>query len=269
MRHRNTTLAAVILFIFTLPAVAAVRLYLKDGTYQEVREYQVTGDRVRFYSVERSDWEEIPLSLADLPKTEAQEVRRKQELKAAAKIQDTEDGASRAIRRESELIPQNPGTYFIRDGAVVAIPQGQSKVIPDKRRSVLKALSPVPISGKATLQMEGEHAPTVMETSDPEFYLRLDQPERFGIIRLTPRKGIRIAEKLTIVPVADVTLEDPNLVDVIRQQVGDGLYKISPMKPLPPGEYAVVEYTADELDMQIWDFSCAATGKPQGASVKQ
>ena len=269
MRHRYATLAVVFLFAFFLPAAAAIRLYLKDGTYQDVREYQVTGDRVKFYSTERSDWEEIPLSLADISKTEAEQAKRKAEIAADAKTQDSEDKAERAVRREADLIPQNPGTYFIRDGAVVAIPQGQSKVVADKGRSVLKALSPVPISGKATLQMSGEHAPTVFTNNEPELYLRLDQPERFGIIRLTPRKGMRIAEKVTIVPVADVALEDPNLVDTVQQQVGDGLYKISPMKPLAPGEYAVVEYTSDQLDMQIWDFSYAATRTSPSASVKQ
>jgi hypothetical protein len=268
VRHRYVTLAVVFLFVFILPAAAAIRLYLKDGTYQEVREYQVTGDRVKFYSTERSDWEEIPLSLADIAKTEAEQAKRKAEIAAEAKSQDTEEKAERARRREADLIPQNPGTYIIRDGAVVAIPQGQSKVVSDKGRSVLKALSPVPLNGKATLRMVGEHSPTVIADNAPEFYLRLDQPERFGIIRLTPQKGMRIAEKVTIVPVADMALEDPNLVDTVRQQVGDGLYKISPMKPLAPGEYAVVEYTADELNMQIWDFSCAATGTAKGASVK-
>jgi hypothetical protein len=269
VRQQYATLAVVFLFVLSLPAAAAIRLYLKDGTYQEVREYQVTGDRVKFYSTERSEWEEIPLSLADIAKTEAEQAKRKAEISAEVKSQDSEEKAERALRREADKIPQTPGAYFIRDGTVVAIPQGQSKVIADKKRSVLKALSPVPINGKATLEMAGEHAPTVITNNEPEFYLRLDQPERFGIIRLRPRKGMRIAEKLTVLPVADVTLEDPSLVDVVRQQVGDGLYKISPMKALEPGEYAVVEYTADELDMQIWDFSCAATGTARDASVKQ
>ena len=61
---------------------ASQRLYLKDGSYHSVREYQKVGDRVRYYSTERGDWEEIPLDLVDLKRTEEEvkaqdEARRK------------------------------------------------------------------------------------------------------------------------------------------------------------------------------------------------
>lgn len=48
---------------------ATQRLYLKDGDYQLTNNYQVLADRVRYYSTERSDWEEIPLELVDLDRT--------------------------------------------------------------------------------------------------------------------------------------------------------------------------------------------------------
>src|SRR5690242_5105833 len=41
------------------------RLVLKDGSYQAVREWKVQGDRVHFYSIERSEWEDIPNELID------------------------------------------------------------------------------------------------------------------------------------------------------------------------------------------------------------
>lgn len=63
MRDMRWMLAA--LFVGSVWA-ANVKLFLTDGTWHWVREYQVLADRVRYYSVERSDWEEIPLSLADL-----------------------------------------------------------------------------------------------------------------------------------------------------------------------------------------------------------
>lgn len=51
-----------------LPGAAQVsnqRLVLKDGSYQVVTKYQRTGDRVRYFSAERSQWEELPADLVD------------------------------------------------------------------------------------------------------------------------------------------------------------------------------------------------------------
>src|SRR5215467_5859653 len=41
------------------------KLVLKDGTFQLVREYQRNGERVRYFSAERADWEEIPAAMVD------------------------------------------------------------------------------------------------------------------------------------------------------------------------------------------------------------
>ena len=50
-----------LLFAFCFLASAEnVKLYMKDGSDQLVREYQVENDRVRFYSIDRDDWEEVP-----------------------------------------------------------------------------------------------------------------------------------------------------------------------------------------------------------------
>ncbi len=52
------------------------KLVLNDGTFQIAREYTVDGDRVRYWSVERSQWEEIPASLVNWDAThKAEETR--------------------------------------------------------------------------------------------------------------------------------------------------------------------------------------------------
>src|SRR5215469_18549602 len=104
----------LVLFLGALAAFAAnIKLYLKDGTFHLVREYKVESDRVRFYSVERSDWEEIPTSLVDLKRTEAESKARQAEIEKDAKALSEEDAAEREIQKEVLKIPQNPGTYWI------------------------------------------------------------------------------------------------------------------------------------------------------------
>src|SRR5271163_3558920 len=47
------------------PAIRGQKLVLKDGSFQLVRSYERTGERVRYLSAERGDWEEIPAALVD------------------------------------------------------------------------------------------------------------------------------------------------------------------------------------------------------------
>ena len=53
----------------TLVLPRGKKLALTDGTFQLVREYQINGDRVRYYSLDNSEWEEIPVSLVDWERT--------------------------------------------------------------------------------------------------------------------------------------------------------------------------------------------------------
>src|SRR5688572_9454953 len=108
--HR--ALVLLMLAALALPA-ATIRLYLKDGTYHSVREYEKKGDRVRYFSTERGDWEEIPLDLVDLAKTQSEMARRAEERTEDAKLQDAEEKAERAQAREISQIPWEPGVFRV------------------------------------------------------------------------------------------------------------------------------------------------------------
>ena len=58
-----------------------------------------------------------------------------------------------------------------------------------------------------------------------------------------------------MVPVTNEVVEQQEQVEIFRQQVDTDLYKIWPVKPLEPGEYAVMEYTDGKVNIQIWDFA--------------
>ena len=97
----------------------------------------------------------------------------------------------------------------------------------------------------------------------PQFYIRLSKEQQFGMIRLWPAKNARIVEKLMIEPVSKMIFEEQQKVETFRQQVGEGLYKIWPVQPLEPGEYALVEFTPAEesgVNIQVWDFGVGAPG---------
>jgi hypothetical protein len=247
------------LIIFAVSAFAAnLRLYLKDGTYQIVREYAVQQDRVHYYSVERSDWEDIPLELVDLKRTEGEIAARKSAVVEESKVVAAEENVVREQRQEVSKIPQDPGVYQLIDGKELRILHlAESKVHNDKRRSVLKAMSPVPmVSGKATVEVDNPHSNYNVESNTPEFFIQLSEEQQFGIIHLVPHDNVRIAEKVTIIPVTKQFVEEPEEVEIFRTQTAaNGLYKIWPQKPIEPGEYAVVEYTPGKMNMQIWDFT--------------
>jgi hypothetical protein len=254
----------VTLCLLCLSAFAAnLKLYLKDGNYHVVREYQVQGDRVRYYSVERSDWEEIPLELVDLKRTEAEVKERQASLAEEAKALTADDQAERQQREEVQRVPQAPGVYLVDGKELKPIKQAESKAVTNRGRSVLKILTPIPIvAGQATVELDGERSANLVAAPEPEFYFRLAYNERFGIFKLTPKKNARVVQKWSIIPVSNETVEEQEEVPVLRQQIEEDLYKIWPKEPLKPGEYAVVEYTAGQRNIQIWDFACRPAGKP-------
>lgn len=252
--------------VFAVAAFGAtVRLYLTDGTYQLAREYQVLQDRVRYYSTERSEWEEIPLDLVDLGRTRKEAQEFEQTVKAEAKAQSEEDAAERAARLQVERIPVEAGVYYIHGDKIEPVKVAESKVVNNKRRNILKAISPVPlVPGKGTVELDGETAALHISEPRPEFYFRLSSEERFGIVKLTPKKGARVVEDLTIIPVSKEILEEQHEVETFKKQVGELLFKIWPVKTLEPGEYALVEFTpvADSgrsINIQIWDFGVVAS----------
>jgi hypothetical protein len=248
-------ITVLLVFAVLLPA-ASVRLYLKDGSYHVVREYKVEGDRVRYYSTERSEWEEIPVSLIDLKRTENENRERAETQRQRAQEMADEEAVERAEREERERVPVEAGVYLVDGKDLKTVKPAESKIVNNKRRSVLKVIAPIPVvSGKSTVELDGERSANVVAVSRPEFYIRLAAEERFSIVRLTPKKNVRVVQNWTIVPVSNEMIEEQLDVEIFRKQVDDGLYKIWPIKPLEPGEYAVIEYTAGKGNVQVWDFA--------------
>ncbi len=76
-RHCFLAVLGAIFFLAGPVRAADQKLVLTDGTDHLVRSYERKGERVRYFSTERQQWEEIPASLVDWEATE--EARREME----------------------------------------------------------------------------------------------------------------------------------------------------------------------------------------------
>jgi hypothetical protein len=253
MRLRLSLL--ILLAVGLLPA-QRLTLYLKDGGQMLVREYEVKEDRVRYYSAERSQWEEIPLDLVDLDKTAktAEQIEKRRE--SMRRESAAERAAEAKAKTELHNVPIDDGIYYYLDDKTTALDQHEVLLDKSAKRGLLKAISPVPmIAGKHTRYIEGATSGIVVREDKPILYVRQESLSRFGLVRLTPDKNRRIVQVLQIVPVSKEVFEEQEEIELFRQQYAAGVYRIWPVKPLAAGEYAIIDYTPGEDDLRVWDFS--------------
>jgi hypothetical protein len=246
----------LLFFSFSITVFAAnQRLYLKDGDYQMVREYQVEGERVRYFSVERGGWEEIPTDLVDLKKTEKDAADKAAAMAEVLEQEKAEDAAIQADRKLLAEVPQNVGPYLIEGQKLTKLDENKVTIEDSKSRRILQVLAPAPIiAGKSTVTVEGKAAKVRLTEPLPEFYFRLEQEERLAIVKLDVKKNERVVETVDILPNEQGTLENFKLVPTFKKQYGPQLHKIWPEQPLEPGEYALVEYTEGQVNVRVWEF---------------
>ena len=206
--------------------------------------------------MERSDWEEIPLDLVDLKRTETEAADRQAAVDKEAKANAEEEAAEKAARAEVSRIPQDPGVYWVEDKTTKILKPGEVSVRTSKGRMVLQKLTGPFINGKGTLELNGSHSPNVFSDPEQEFYIQLAEPEDFGIVKLTTKGAVRIVENLTYSAVVkDLVDEERTMVAILRREMAEDLYKIWPQEKLEPGEYAVVEFTDGKVNIQVFDFA--------------
>lgn len=249
-----------------------IKLMLKDGSFQLVREYHVEGDRVRYYSVDQSDWEEIPASLVDWDATKkAAAAEAKAEAATVAKVKQQEEERNPQVLDVDASVEVAPGVFlppgaglFVFDGErVVEVDQAQTTTNLSKAKIVEKVLVPVPIvPSRQTVSIEGAHAKFRLMTGQPEFYLRTadEREPDIELIRAQVRGNTRHIENID--HLFDQTTESAHVVSMQRWQVAIGLYRFTLGQALPPGEYAMAELAPGEgLSLYVWDFAVDSHAK--------
>lgn len=237
---------------------APTKLYLQGGGDLLVSEYEVLEDRVRYYSSERSQWEEIPLEMVDLERTRKAEERREQRLEALRRESSRERAAERKARTELHNVPIEDGVYHYLNDSATAMTLAEVQTDSSGKRGFLKIISPIPVvAGKNTLFIEGARSGFVVEEDKPVFYIRQPVLSHFGLLRLRSeeKKKRRVAQEIEIIPHSKELVEEQEEIEVFRQQLAPGVYRVWPVRPLPPGEYAVFDFTPGEMSLRVWDFS--------------
>jgi hypothetical protein len=282
------------------------RLVLRDGSYQSVREWQVQGDRVHYYSVERSGWEDIPKELIDWDATNKYNTELSTSStprSSAVKEADAEEKAERA--KEEAASPQvAPGVRLPSMGGVfmldtwrgqpqlVEMVQMGSEINKQTGKNILRAaINPLPMGSKQTIELKGAHAKVQGHEQDPEFYVNVDQPEaqqnanasvntwgtsrdldlmpdRYRIVRVESKKDARIVGNLKVAIYGKVT-EQQKYIKTTAAPVSGGWVKIVPAEPLTPGEYALIEMLSPkEMNLYVWDFGVNPTAPQNGGAWK-
>jgi len=266
-------LALVVLCVFAAPRAARaqnIKLYLKDGSYEMVKSYEVRGDRVRFYSLDRSDWEEIPVTLVDFDATrraqQEEKIADKRELEKARELDKArlEVPASTGYEVAPGIhLPAEEGVYAFDGLRVIRLIQSSAEVVKDKKRAALLMVLPGPLLKQQSLVvLRGEKAAVRILVAQPVFYVNSadNLGTKLDLIPVASNKGkdVRTVEKIQGGIGVGKSGESRDEIQVERVQLAPGLFKLKPMKELALGEYALGELMGDQLNLEIWDFGIDA-----------
>ena len=273
------------------------KLVLKDGTFQLVRDYRRNGERVRYLSAERGDWEEIPAAMVDWAATEqaakaeeAEEDALAKKIHAqeqAQKIETVMDVDASLQVAPGVFLPPGEGMFLIDGKSVKPLGQAGSQVKTDKKQFLKQVLSPIPIvPSKRNVEIPGNRASIRVSGGQAEFYLREAPPDpdrttpivkssrpgesgpEVELVRATVKGNKRQLESIR--SLFGEQEEKRNSISIQRWEIAPTVYRFTLSEPLPPGEYALAEILPDGMNLFVWDFGVdAGTGTKPTAALKK
>jgi len=258
------------------------KLILKDGNFQLVREYTRNGERVRYFSLERGAWEEIPASMIDWAATQKTEAataaRDKAELEKLKKQEET-SRVDMALDVDASLqtasgmfLPSGEGMFAVEGKKATLLEQAETEAKRDKKQFLKQIASPIPIvPSKTNIELPTAHAKTRLDPSQLEFYLREAPPDpdstsviqkssrpgesgpEVELVRATLKGNKRVLEQVKAL-FGEKLDEARNTVLLQRWEVAPNVYRYTLGEPLLPGEYALAEILPCGINLYVWDF---------------
>jgi hypothetical protein len=264
----------------------AKRLILTDGTYQLATRWEVKGERVRYLSAERNEWEEVPKSMVDWAATDKYEKDRAAGKPAPEAVALDKELEAERQADEARSPHVAPGLRLPDDGGVilldtfqtqpqlVELQQSSGELNKNMKGNILRAtINPI-ASSKQIIELPGSHAKIQAHVTVPAIYVNLEQQDqldkalqiaekskeqdlpwdRFRIVRVQSNKDKRVVGNIKIAVYGKVSQEQ-KLVPTTAAKLTGGWVKITPSSDLEPGEYAVVELLGkDGMNLYVWDF---------------
>ena len=258
------------------------KLVLKDGSFQLIREYQRNGERVRYFSVERGDWEELPAAMVDWDATKKAEAADKAEEDALAtkirareqaqKIETVMDVDASLQVAPGVFLPPGEGMFVVEGKSVTQLEQVGSEIKTDKKQFLKQVLSPIPIvPSKRNVEIPGARARVRVAHGLAEFYLREAPPDpdrttpivkssrpgesgpEVELVRATVKGNKRLLESIRSL-FGEQLDEKREVISIQRWEVAPTVFRFTLGETLPPGEYALAEILPDGMNLFVWDF---------------
>ncbi len=283
----------------------AKRLILKDGSYQAVTKYEIKGDRVRYLSAERGEWEELPYSLIDWPATEKFEKERASgdvspvahEISEEEKAQRAEEEAKMPEVFPGLRLPYSDGVFlldsFQRQPQLVQLNQNGGEIDRDVKGNIIRATINPLASNKQNVELKGAHAAVQSHVPRPVFFVNFAPEQdagstqasapkpnqksesagsvpdqRYRLVRVKSKDGNRVVGNIKIAFYGKVSQQE-NFVPSSVQPVSGGWVKVTPNADLAPGEYALVEMLdPKEMNLFVWDFGVNPAAPENAGSWK-
>jgi hypothetical protein len=299
------TVVALLLFCAhaTFSQNLAKRLILKDGSYQLATQWEIKGERVRYLSAERNEWEEVPKSMVDWEATEKYAKDRAAGAPAPEAVALDKELEAERLADEARSPHVAPGLRLPDEGGVVLLDTFQSQpelvelqqsggeINRNMKGNILRSVINPIASAKQTIELPGPHAKIQAHAALPTVYVNVEQQEqgaeastlpqqaqkpqepqepwdRFRIVRMQSKEGKRIVGDIKIAIYGKVSQEQ-KLVPTTAEKLTGGWVKVTPTAALTPGEYAIVEMLGkDGMNLYVWDFGVNPEAPPNSAVWK-
>jgi hypothetical protein len=256
------------------------KLVMKDGSFQIVSSYQIQGDRVRYYSVERSDWEEIPAAMVDWNATNNAEKEESEHEKEIVEKVKAEEAAHRGAPLDVDasievfpgvFLPPGVGAFVLDGHSIFPLKQSQASSKLSKGKLIEKVLVPIPVvPSRRNVELAGAHADFRVKSADPEFYVRTTDPSEPIVELIKAREDGDKRHLENIDTLFSEQKEKRKSISMQEWRVATDVYRFTLSQPLKPGEYALAEYSPKEgMNLFVWDFGVDAPPPERTRKPKQ